>query len=72
MVGLGECVSVYEALPGNERLIVETLEVMAVSNFGDQPITLTKFEGGSEAPFVTAPRYANCDHSQSRVTPLPS
>jgi hypothetical protein len=68
MVGLGECVSVFQALPGQERLVVETLEVMAVGNFDDQAITLTKFEGGSEAPSVTAPRYSNCDDQVEEMT----
>lgn len=61
MVGFGDCIPVYEALPGNEKLIVETLEVMAVNNLKAGAITLTKFEGGTEAPQVSAPRYSNCD-----------
>jgi hypothetical protein len=59
-IGLGECVTVYNDIPGFETLVVETRNVYAFQHFNATSLTLEPFQGPGQEPGVTTPRYANC------------
>ncbi len=65
VVGLGECVAVFDVLPGNEMMVVETIFARALAPIVNFTLDLGPYTGPSGG---SVPRYSDCDSNVLDMT----